>query len=99
MLLAEQQADVLNNADSACRVDIGVRRAMVADSVFQVYLTIVDEGHGQASILRVPDARGFHGIDWMPHGAKVREAGAQAFDTCAVRFLSNRAKGSSCGRR
>ena len=50
---------------------------------FQVYpdhIDVVDyyEGHGMGfdHYCEWLDARGYHGIDWMPHDAKVREAGA-----------------------
>ena len=50
---------------------------------FQVYpdhLDIVDyyEGHGQGfdHYCAWLDERGYHGSDWMPHDAKVREVGA-----------------------
>src|SRR5271163_3450988 len=50
---------------------------------FQVYpdrLDIVDycEGHGQGidHYCAWLDERGYHGTDWVPHDAKVREAGS-----------------------
>ena len=62
--------------------DIGVDDAM-AIWCFQVYpdhLDIVDyyEGHGQGfdHYCAWLDERGYHGADWMPHDAKVREVGA-----------------------
>ena len=87
MLLAEQQGricDVPVNWDLPVQTawDIGVDDAM-AIWCFQVYpdhLDIVDyyEGHGMGfdSYCTWLDARGYHGVDWMPHDAKVREAGA-----------------------
>jgi len=62
--------------------DIGVDDAM-AIWCFQVYpdhLDIVDyyEGHGQGfdHYCAWLDERGYHGTDWVPHDAKMREAGA-----------------------
>ena len=87
MLLAEQQGricDVPVNTDLPVHTawDIGVDDAM-AIWCFQVYpdhLDIVDyyEGHGQGfdHYCAWLDKRGYHGTDWMPHDAKVREAGA-----------------------
>ena len=49
------------------------------------HLDIVDyyEGHGQGfdHYCEWLDARGYHGTDWMPHDAKVREAGASGART------------------
>ena len=87
MLLAEQQgriSDVPVNTDLPVHTawDIGVDDAM-AIWCFQVYpdhLDIVDyyEGHGQGfdHYCAWLDERGYHGADWMPHDAKVREVGA-----------------------
>jgi hypothetical protein len=54
----------------------------VAIWCFQVYPDHLDvvyyhEGHGQGfdSYCEWLDARGYHGTDWMPHDAKVGEAG------------------------
>ena len=87
MLLAEQQGricDVPVNTDLPVHTawDIGVDDAM-AIWCFQVYpdhLDVVDyyEGHGQGfdHYCAWLDERGYHGSDWMPHDAKVREVGA-----------------------
>ena len=87
MLLAEQQGricDVPVNLDLPVHTawDIGVDDAM-AIWCFQVYpdhLDIVDyyEGHGMGfdHYCEWLDERGYHGTDWMPHDAKVREAGS-----------------------
>jgi phage terminase large subunit len=87
MLLAEQQGricDVPVNPDLPIQTawDIGVDDAM-AIWCFQVYpdhIDVVDyyEGNGMGfdHYCEWLDARGYHGIDWMPHDAKVREAGA-----------------------
>src|ERR1700722_7877508 len=87
LLLAEQQGricDVPVNTDLPVQTawDIGVDDAM-AIWCFQVYpdhLDIVDyyEGHGQGfdHYCEWLDQRGYHGTDWMPHDAKVREVGA-----------------------
>ena len=87
MLLAEQQGricDVPVNTDLPVHTawDIGVDDAM-AIWCFQVYpdhLDIVDyyEGHGQGfdHYCAWLDERGYHGTDWVPHDAKVREVGA-----------------------
>ena len=87
MLLAEQQGricDVPVNTDLPVQTawDIGVDDAM-AIWCFQVYpdhLDIVDyyEGHGQGfdHYCTWLDERGYHGTDWVPHDAKVREVGA-----------------------
>ena len=87
LLLAEQQGrmcDVPVNTDLPVHTawDIGVDDAM-AIWCFQVYpdhLDIVDyyEGHGQGfdHYCAWLDERGYHGADWMPHDAKVREVGA-----------------------
>jgi phage terminase large subunit len=87
MLAAEQQGricDVPVNTDLPVHTawDIGVDDAM-AIWCFQVYpdhLDIVDycEGHGQGfdHYCAWLDERGYHGVDWMPHDAKFREAGA-----------------------
>jgi phage terminase large subunit len=87
MLLAEQQGlicDVPVNPDLPVQTawDIGVDDAM-AIWCFQVYpdhLDVVDcyEGHGMGfdHYCQWLDARGYHGTDWMPHDAKVREVGA-----------------------
>ena len=87
MLLAEQQGricDVPVNTDLPVHTawDIGVDDAM-AIWCFQVYpdhLDIVDyyEGHGQGfdHYCEWLDKRGYHGTDWYPHDAKVREAGS-----------------------
>ena len=87
MLLAEQQGricDVPVNTDLPVQTawDIGVDDAM-AIWCFQVYpdhLDVVDycEGHGMGfdHYCDWLDERGYHGTDWMPHDAKVREVGA-----------------------
>ena len=87
MLLAEQQGricDVPVNPDLSVQTawNIGVDDAM-AIWCFQVYPDHIDvadyyEGHGMGfdHYCEWLDARGYHGIDWMPHDAKVREAGA-----------------------
>jgi phage terminase large subunit len=87
MLLAEQEGgicDVPANWDLPVQTawDIGVDDAM-AIWCFQVYpdhLDIVDyyEGHGMGfdHYCEWLDAWGYHGTDWMPHDAKVREVGA-----------------------
>jgi phage terminase large subunit len=87
MLLAEQQGricDVPVNTDLPVQTawDIGVDDAM-AIWCFQVYpdhLDVVDycEGHGMGfdHYCDWLDERGYHGADWMPHDAKVREVGA-----------------------
>ena len=87
ILLAEQQgriSDVPVNWDLPVQTawDIGVDDAM-AIWCFQVYpdhLDIVDyyEGHGQGfdHYCEWLDDRGYHGTDWVPHDAKMREAGA-----------------------
>jgi len=87
MLLAEQQGricDVQVNPDLPVHTawDIGVDDAM-AIWAFQVYpdhLDIVDyyEGHGQGfdHYCAWLDGKGYHGTDWVPHDAKMREAGA-----------------------
>ena len=87
MLLAEQQgriSDRLISTDLPVHTgeDIGVddARAMGCFQVYPDHLDIVDyyEGHGQGfdHYCAWLDARGYHGIDWMPHDAKVREVGA-----------------------
>ena len=88
MLLAEQQGricDVPVNTDLPVQTawDIGVDDAM-AIWCFQVYpdhIDVVDyyEGHGQGfdHYCAWLDERGYHGTDWMPHDAKVREVGAR----------------------
>jgi phage terminase large subunit len=87
MLLAEQQGritDVPVNTDLPVQTarDIGVDETM-AIWCFQVYpnhLDIVDyyegHGHGFDHYCEWLDKRGYHGVDWMPHDAKFREAGA-----------------------
>ena len=87
LILAEQQGricDVPVNTDLPVHTawDIGVDDAM-AIWCFQVYpdhLDVVDyyEGHGQGfdHYCAWLDERGYHGTDWMPHDAKVREVGA-----------------------
>jgi hypothetical protein len=62
--------------------DIGVDDAM-AIWCFQVYLDHLDivdyyEGHGQGfdHYCAWLDERGYHGTDWMPHDAKIREPGS-----------------------
>jgi hypothetical protein len=62
--------------------DIGVDDPM-AIWCFQTYpgrLDVVDyiegSGHGFDWYTEKLDARGYHGTDWVPHDAKVREAGA-----------------------
>lgn len=84
---AEQQGricDVPINWDLPVHTawDIGVADAM-AIWCFQVYpdhIDVVDyiEGHGKGFdyYCELLDARDFHGVDWVPHDAKVREAGA-----------------------
>ena len=77
-------ADVPVNTDLPVHTawGIGVDDAM-AIWCFQVYpdhLDIVDyyEGHGQGfdHYCAWLDERGYHGTDWYPHDAKVREAGS-----------------------
>jgi hypothetical protein len=87
MLLAEQQGRICAvpvNTDLPVQTawDIGVDDAM-AIWCFQVYpdhIDVVDyyEGHGMGfdHYCEWLDARGYHGTDWMPHDAKVREVGA-----------------------
>ena len=87
MLLAEQQGricDVPVNTDLPVQTawDIGVDDAM-AIWCFQVYpdhIDIVDyyEGHGQGfdRYCEWLDRQGYHSTDWVPHDAKMREAGA-----------------------
>jgi hypothetical protein len=87
ILLAEQQgriSDVPVNWELPVQTawDIGVDDAM-AIWCFQVYpdhIDIVDyyEGHGMGfdQYCEWLDERGYHGTDWMPHDAKVREVGA-----------------------
>jgi phage terminase large subunit len=62
---------------------------------FQVYpdqLAIVDyyEDHGMGfdHYCEWLDARGYHGVDWMPHDAKVREAGAPGARTRIETLIS-----------
>jgi phage terminase large subunit len=86
MLLAEQQGricDVPVNTDLPVQTawDIGVDDAM-AIWCFQVYpdhIDVVDyyEGHGMGfdHYCEWLDELGYHGTDWMPHDAKVREVG------------------------
>ena len=87
MLLAEQQGsicDVPVNTHLPVQTawDIGVDDAM-AIWCFQVYLDHLDivdyyEGHGQGfdHYCAWLDERGYHGTDWMPHDAKIREPGS-----------------------
>jgi phage terminase large subunit len=62
--------------------DIGVSDAM-SIWCFQVYpdhIDVVDyienNGKGFDFYCKMLDDRGYHGVDWVPHDAKVREAGA-----------------------
>jgi phage terminase large subunit len=87
MLLAEQTGRICHvpvNPDLPVNTawDIGVDDAM-AIWCFQVYpdhIDVVDyyEGHGMGfdHYCTWLDDRGYHGTDWMPHDAKVREVGA-----------------------
>ena len=62
--------------------DIGVddATAVWCFQVYQDHLDIVDyyEGHGQGfdHYCAWLDDRGYHGTDWVPHDAKVREVGS-----------------------
>ena len=83
MLLAEQQGRICEvpvNPDLPVHTawDIGVDDAM-AIWCFQVYpdhLDIVDYFEGLDHYCGWLDERGYHGTDWFPPDAKVREAGA-----------------------
>lgn len=99
MRLAEQQGrigDVPVNWDLPVNMawDIGVDDAM-AIWCFQVYLDHIDvvdylesSGKGFDYFAEILDAKGYHGVDWVPHDAKVREAGAPGARTRIETLIS-----------